>query len=120
MYRSNNFLAQCRRLSRAEPEHRQQELENLFLRSIPAGPRGFGLEIFSWAVQSERSRDPDQLHQLLADLVDLLWMQYDDEADPLEHDDWAMLRDVVDEHAQELELTLVQYIMERVLAHKAL
>ncbi len=53
-------------------------------------------------------------------MVDLFWMQYDDEADPLSREDWSVLRDLIDEHAQELELSLVQYVMERVVSHKAL
>lgn len=118
MYRSSNFLKQSRRLSRAGST--DQALEELFQKSLPQLPRGIGLEIYAHATQGERGHDPDQLHQLLADMVDLLWMQYDDEANPLTREDWELIRDLIDEHAQDLELTLVQYVMERVVSNHAL
>lgn len=67
-----------------------------------------------------RFDDRDALVQRLADLVDLLWMEYDGDADPLERQDWEVVRDVVDEYAPELEMDLVQYVMERVVEHRAL
>ena len=99
-----------------DPELHQAEA--LFLRHAPDLPNGMASEVFLHAVQSDRP--PEELPQHLADMVDLLWMQYDDEADPLQQDDWLVLRDLVDENAVELDLALVQYIMERVVSHHAI
>ncbi|TVR72094.1 MAG: hypothetical protein EA427_03620 [Spirochaetaceae bacterium] len=115
MYRSSSFIKQCHRLDSPD-----RALEELFLRHLPRLPRGIGLELYRHATQSDRGTDRDQLHQLLADMVDLLWMEYDDEANPLTREDWEVLRDLIDEHAQELDLNLVQYVMERVVSNRAL
>lgn len=124
MYRSSTFLKHSRRLPRATESDLQdpanQALEELFLRHLPKLPRGIGLEILSHAIQGEHDRDRDQLYQFLADMVDLFWMEYDDEANPLTREDWEVLRDIIDEYAQELDLTLVQYVMERVVSNNAL
>jgi hypothetical protein len=121
MFHSSTFITQCRRLPETafladNPDLHQAEA--LFLRHAPNLPGGIASEVFVHAVQSDRS--PEELPQYLADLVDLLWMQYDDDADPLHQDDWTFLRDLVDENAVDLDLTLVQYVMERVVSHHAL
>lgn len=58
--------------------------------------------------------------QKLADIVDLLHQQYDEVADPLVEADWRVLRDMIDSYAEDLSLDLIQYVMERVVDHKAL
>lgn len=93
-------------------------VEELFLRHAPALPGGMAAAVFTHAVETGEATE--DLPQRLADLVDLLWMQYDDEADPLRREDWVVLRDLVDENAAELDLPLVQYIMERVVSHHAI
>ena len=131
MYRSRTFLTQCKRLPRTTGPAETRTLEELFLKHLPPLPEGMGAEVFEHALQLGLDRDetaeptgagadPEETHQLLADLVDLLWMQYDDEADPLTKENWAFLRDLMDEYASELDLPMVQYVMERVVSHHAL
>lgn len=121
MFHSQNFLTKGRRIAHDPPDHggtHVKDLETLFLRHLPGLPEGFGGAVFAYVMDSDREAAEKQ--QLLADLLDLTWMQYDDQADPLSREDWSFLRDLIDEYAPELELDLVQYVMERVVSHHAL
>lgn len=127
MFHSRNFLTKIRRFPTSVTgldDQSRQALESTFFRHLPALPGSMGAEVFSHVLE-EAARNPVNtdaagFHQKLADLVDLFWMQYDDQADPLDSTDWEALRDIVDEHAQSLDLELVQYVMERVVSHNAL
>lgn len=71
-------------------------------------------------VEERLAADHERFAQTLADIVDLLWMQYDDAADPLETEEWRLLRDLVDQYAAELDMPLIEYVMTRVVDHRAL
>lgn len=53
----------------------------------------------------------------LADVADLLTLQYDEENDPLHPDDWELIGDVVNDYALDLDMETVNYIMKLVVDH---
>ncbi|POQ99069.1 hypothetical protein AU468_10650 [Alkalispirochaeta sphaeroplastigenens] len=121
MFHSQKFLTQCRKVplqAFLSAGTEQDQLESLFARFLGAVPRELARDLLDHTLETAGTRDEAQ--QKLADLVDLFWLQYDDAADPLTFPDWELLRETVNTWAQELDIDLVQYIMERVLTHKAL
>ncbi len=89
-----------------------------FTRYLPPLPNGLADDLYAGV--EERIGDSDQFDQTLAEIVDLMWMQYDDTGNPLEIAEWRLLRELVDQYAVELDMPRVEYIMERVVAHHAL
>lgn len=121
MFHSRGFTARATRLQkdhRDNPDGFTSALEDLFVASVRQVPEQMARDLAAHGSASRPEQD-DRL-QLLADMVDLLHQQYDEQADPLTTEDWAVLRDVVDEHAVDLDMELVQYVMERVVSHHAL
>ena len=62
--------------------------------------------------------EPDTLLEAgekLGRIVELFEMDYDAFEDDLADLDWIAVRDVVDEAAQELDVELIQYIMQRIV-----
>ncbi|SIQ27155.1 hypothetical protein SAMN05920897_10676 [Alkalispirochaeta americana] len=121
MFHSQKFLTQCRKIPAgafASAGDEQSQLEALFSRFLGAAPRELSQDLLAHVL--EHAKDRDEAQQKLADLVDLFWLQYDDAADPLDFSDWEVLRDGINSWAQDLDIELVQYVMERVLSHKAL
>ena len=121
MFHSQRFIAQEDRLRKKialESDRYISELEQLFQNSAPHLPPGLMSDLFVHGTQSRGT--PDERRQTLGDLLDLLWLQYDDAADPLDGNDWSTIRDVVDQYAMDLDMSLVQYVMERVMSHNAI
>ena len=121
MFRSQNFLAQEKRVhkdvQRGTDEYRSAVL-SLVARHLNQLPEEMANEVFDYAFQKDSEAGTPAT--TIADMIDLLWMQYDDQNDPLDENDWRFIRDLTDQFAIELEMTLVQYIMERVVDHKAI
>lgn len=121
MFHSRGFTARAARLRkdhRDDPAALAGALEELLVSSLRHIPEQMSREIAGHCLAT---RDDDEARiQALADMVDLLHQQYDEQADPLSTADWALLRDCVDEYAHDLDMNLVQYVMERVVSHKAL
>lgn len=114
-------VLKARKELQRNPESEPETLGNLqqqFLRTLPRSvPPGLGDELFAWAWP--RTLDQNR-NDLLGDLCDLFSMDYDEQADPLTPDDWAYISDIVSDFDQDLELSLLQYIMIRVVDHGAL
>jgi hypothetical protein len=72
----------------------------------------------------ERARNASDLEevfdtaQLLAPVIELLGLNYDDEGDPLDSDSWSRLGGIVSDYAHELDMDLVNYVMQRVVEHR--
>lgn len=121
MFRSNSFVATADRIERQNrdsPDAVRSGFERAFragARSIPAGMLG---ELFSYLF--DRYEAGEVTRQAFGDMLDLLAMEYDDQNDPLHSNDWRTLAELVDEYAADMDMKLVQYIMERVLSHRAL
>ena len=107
MYRSQQFYNQ---LKKSTPETRKEEL---FRKAVSHVPTALASELFE-AISREITvgNRPDTLY---GDVIDLLHQDYDERDDPLTPGDWDLLRDLINDYALELELSLVQYVMERVV-----
>lgn len=121
MFRSSSFVAQAERLERRhrdDPVALRAGLEEIFRAGLRGIPPTMVAELFAYLFEQYEQGTADR--QRLGDVLDLMAMDYDDAADPLAVEDWSVLADLVNEFAGELDMSLVQYIMERVLEHKAL
>ncbi len=125
MFHSRNFIGQCRRALRGQPKlipDQLQQIEELTVRHVPGVPRDLARDLFAALTDTpvQSAEEIETLIQTLADMVDLFAQQYDDNADPFGTREWEILRDLVDSYAQELDVEVIQYVMERVVSHKAL
>lgn len=121
MFRSQNFLTQEQHLHKTlspESEEYLPALREIMDRHLRQFPESMVSDILDNALAV--SADTERAVTRIADTIDLLWMQYDDQNDPFTSEDWQYIRDVVDAYAVELDMPLIQYIMERVVAHNAL
>lgn len=121
MFHSQNFLAQERHLHKTYTPNTEEyftALREIMDRHLRQFPESLVTDLLDHAVAN--SEDAEQLVTRIADTIDLLWMQYDDQNDPFTQNDWHFVRELVDAYAVELEMPLVQYIMERVVEHDAL
>jgi len=121
MFRSQNFLAQEQHLhKKVSPgtDEYLNALRSLMLRQLSQFPESLVVDIMDYAVAN--NEENGEAIRVIAEMIDLLWMQYDDRADPLGPTDWEFLRDTIDAYALELNMDLVQYVMERVVDHHAL
>jgi len=59
-------------------------------------------------------------NEILCDFCDLLLLDYDELSDPLTQEDWEFISDVISEYSTVLDMELVEYVMMRVVEHKAL
>lgn len=121
MFRSQNFLAQEQHLHKThEPgsEEYLTDLREILQRHLSRFSDELVADVFEYAF----SRGDDTSHsvRLIADIIDLLWMQYDDHNDPFSLQEWEYVRDLINENALELDMELVQYVMERVVEHNAI
>lgn len=112
MFRSQAFLKQFSSTS-------QDERIDCFQRFLPTLPAGMSDDLYA-GVEDRLASDPEVFEQTLAEMVDLLWMQYDDSVDPIATEEWRLLRELMDEYAVQLDMQLVEYVMERVVNHRAL
>lgn len=94
------------------------DLEELFVKQVSPIPAEMARDVYVHVAQT--TADGETPVQHLADLVDLFHVQYDDQNDPLPATDWPVVRDLVDQYAGDLDMELVQYVMERVVGHKAI
>ncbi|MFP4151939.1 MAG: hypothetical protein ACLFSV_03795 [Alkalispirochaeta sp.] len=121
MFRSQNFLAQEQHLhKKVSPgsEEYLNALRSLMLRQLSQFPEALVVDIMDYAVTN--NEENSEAVRVIAEMIDLFWMQYDDRADPLGGTDWEFLRDTIDAYALDLDMNLVQYVMERVVDHHAL
>lgn len=120
MFRSNRFDTDLIRLLRQhgndiEALDFQKQADDLFSSHLRNLPAPFVGELFAHGLERIRNGEADL--DLLGTFIDLLWQDYDDTSDPLSPGDWSVLRDLVDEHAVDLDMGLMHYIMERVVSH---
>jgi hypothetical protein len=121
MFHSRSFIAQAQKIRKhaaGDPEVFARDLEERFTRQLSPLPAEAAAELFSHCTTTRT--DVDEQVQVLGDIIDLLHQQYDDAADPLLPEDWILLREIIDQHADELDMALIQYVMERVVSHRAL
>jgi len=79
-------------------------------------PKAMINEIFAYGWEkTNEGRD-----QILGDFCDLLLLDYDELNDPLSLEDWEFISDVISEYGTVIDMDLVEYVMMRVVEHKAL
>ena len=112
MFRSQAFLKQLR------SSNEGGDVDS-FRRFLPALPEGMADDLYA-GVEERIGSEEERFRRTLADIIDLMWMQYDDTHDPLAHEDWLLVRDLIDQYAIDLDMARVEYVMERVVSHRAL
>ncbi len=121
MFRSQNFLAQEQHLHKIhEPgsDGYLTALREILARHLSRFSDELVADIFDYAVG--RKSETSESARLIADIIDLLWMEYDDHNDPFSLPEWEYVRDLINENALDLDMDLVQYVMERVVEHNAI
>ena len=93
-----------------------RRVSEIFAKPLNRLPRPLVNEIFAFAWPRTLESNPD----ILGDFCDLFLRDYDEVTDPLELQDWEFVSDLVNEYGTVLEIDLIEYIMMRVLEHKAL
>ena len=144
MHPSDSFLHKLRKIRKqlAEDEDGaeavQQRVREAFYGSVPSLPEAMVEELFlhfcrrltgssgavaagEAPVEADHGGPHEELDRLeaLADVVDLLNEDYDEERDPLDAADWPVIRDVCSDYAVELNMRTVSYVMRLVVDHGA-
>ena len=132
---SDSFLHKLRKIRKQledSQDHIRQRVRDAFHGSVPALPEALVDELFEHfdrrlaasaagkSATTERSpHDELSRYEPLADVVDLLSQDYDENADPLQPEDWPVIRDVFSNYAGELNMRTVTYVMRLVVEHGA-
>ncbi|MFW5689585.1 MAG: hypothetical protein ACOC1U_08435 [Spirochaetota bacterium] len=126
MFVSERFLT---RLARLRKEHRDDPIDDqvrlvhdAFLGMMQGLPSGMGEEIYELISERIIRRSDDGAVYLdeakyLADVVDLFALQYDEEHDPIEDEDWQLIGEIVNDYALDLDMQTVNYVMTLVVDH---
>ena len=127
MHPSERFLHKLRRIKKEGHEQVdaatfREQVHDAFSHSLSGMPPEMVEEIFEhFYERSVPTNTPFYIAierlEVLGDVVDLLNNDYDDEADPFTASDWEALRDIVSAYAVELDMSLVNYVMTRVVEH---
>ena len=126
MFVSQRFLgrlAKLRKEHRTDPLDRQMELVHEAFHGMITGlPETMVEEAYELVTDRilERAEEGavfiDEA-KYLADVADLLTLQYDEEHDPLHPDDWELIGDLVNDYALDLDMETVNYVMKLVVDH---
>ncbi|WP_455381737.1 hypothetical protein [Salinispira pacifica] len=125
MFASERFRRRVNRIRKefrnASEEDVQRELLRAFdlvLSHIPEDMRADLFQYFLDRRPERTDRFPDLLaySEYLGDVIDLFNLDYDEEHDPLLPDDWEYIRDTVSDFALDLDMNLVNYVMQLVVA----
>ena len=80
--------------------------ESIFLRFLDAFNRS-----------GKEESDFIEFSYSLGAYIDLFWMDYSDGDHPLSDDDWTFLRDETSASAGDLDLDILTYVMQQIMAH---
>jgi len=103
-------------------EKKIEQLSDTFLQSVAGVPEDLLEELFQQFFIENPPGEAD-LHdraEIIPDLVDLLYENLDDRRDPFDREQWHTIGEVVSEFGIELDESLLNYIMMRVVEHRAL
>lgn len=128
MYPSEQFLrtmAKLRKTHRTEPVADQIEMiQSAFYHALSHLPQGMVEDIAEYFISRLRAAD-DSGHSVfdscrdLADVIDIFWEAYDEEHDPIGHDDWSQISEITSDYALDLDMKLVSYVMKLAVDHHA-
>lgn len=102
-------------------EHKRKKIEALFIRSIPDIPEGMVREMFAYYL-SRTGGSVENLRNLayhLIDVADLFAGEYDTRNNPLDDDEWRVIRDFTNNHAQDIDDDILTYVMQLVIENGA-
>lgn len=103
-------------------EAKIDQLNATFIKSVTGVPQALLEELFQQFFPDDL---PDEggladRAEILPDLVDLLYENLDDRRDPFDREQWHAIGEVIAEFGAELDETLLNYVMTRVVEHRAL
>ncbi len=103
-------------------ETKIEQLNGIFLQSVAGVPEELLEELFQ---QFFLENPPEEAElnaraAILPDLVDLLYENLDDRRDPFDREQWHTIGELVSEFGIELNESLLNYVMTRVVEHRAL
>ena len=114
---SNEFNRSCKHLRKKYQyectEEFLKELEELFKKALGL-PEDFSSELMDYCYPG--SEVDDKYFDKLADMVDIFNMEYDENVDTLEKEDWIYLKDLVNSWALDMDMDLVTYVMQLVVS----
>lgn len=126
MFVSQRFLGRLAKLRKA---HREDPLEeqlplvhDAFCGMLTGLPEQLVEDVYELMTDRILERSDDDAIFLdeatyLADVADLLTLQYDEKNDPLHPDDWELIGDIVNDYALDLDMDIVNYVMRLVVDH---
>lgn len=88
------------------------ELKELFTKSM-GQPEDLSLDLFDHILDRKDLEDSHVVR--FSDMVDLFQMNYDDNFNSLEMNDWRYLKDLVNGWAMEMDMDIVTYVMQNVV-----
>jgi len=103
-------------------ETKLERLQETFLKSVSGVPAALLEELF----QQFFTQDPPTEKELpvraeiLPDLIDLLYENLDERKEVFTREQWHFIGEVVSEFAMELDESILNYVMMRVVEHRAL
>lgn len=124
MYPSERFLRDVERALKHERAtddgSAPDRIYELAVRSLPPLPEPMKEDLVSYFLHPTSLDTGDEVRaraEYFSAVVDLFACDYDTEADPLRSEDWAFLRELVNDFAVELDMTIVNYVMRLVVDH---
>ena len=126
MFVSQRFLgrlAKLRKTHREAPLAEQMDLvHDAFCGMLTGLPAQLVEEVYELVTDRIVERAENEASfideaQYLADVADLLTLQYDEENDPLHPDDWEIIGDLVNDYALDLDMETLNYVMKLVVDH---
>ncbi len=88
------------------------DLSELFVKYMDQ-PEDLSLDVFDYVLNGRELEDGHIIK--LSDMVDLFRMDYNDEFNHLELEDWRYLKELVNGWALEMDMDIVTYVMQRVV-----
>jgi hypothetical protein len=120
MYLSDRFIRNTEKMIRKNREKPEDELIAMvrknFFSAASEVPEECRHQIFNHFVNRYlEQRADNKLHNMirsLGEVVDLFRKEYDERNDPLEDEDWEVIRNCVKECAGDMDMSVVTYIMK--------
>jgi hypothetical protein len=114
---SNDFTRSCKQLRKKYKyectDEFKNDLQDLFLRAM-GQPEELSLELMEYCCPGDYMED--QNFDKMADMIDLFQLDYDETYDRLEPEDWSYLKELVNSWAMDMNMEVVTYIMQLVVA----
>ena len=125
MFASERFRRRMNRVRKdfrqAEEEEIRREIAHAFDLVLSHLPEDLRIDLFDYLMERYPERTGTyaglfDYAEYLGDVIDLFNLEYDEQADPLFREDWDYIRDSVSDFALELDMDLVNYVMQLVVA----